>query len=412
MNWLRVSLTCAFALLLSACATVSSNYGSERTDQKGQAYYLPKGLIQITLVEVGGGFDVTVAGPIMIADTDYRLHADLRKPAFSDNDVTISIDPTTQLLDSVNILSTGQAKEIVENFYNATKYAGFQGGYRIEIFSGLYEPDEMDKASRDASAALSRYYRRICGEDGMSPVDPSRFSDCERFAALGVGEPNMVSITTDAKIGASTGESSIAKCGRGLCYRPLVPVKIRTVIADTYVSEDYYMVPDTTTVSYYTLPAGMFATQEYNLTFDQGVLITSEQKQQSEVLGFSRLPTEILKEIISAPVDAILGDRDNDQEPASPEGYGSFTGEGAPGAQLPSYFKSKTISIGSSPAASDPGFQSEYRDPGQSAFPAPQPGTGQGQGERRIIRRTIIEESVDPAQTPQTAPRPGSRPSP
>lgn len=403
MNWLRLSLTCACALLLGACATVSSNYGSERTDQKGQAYYLPKGLIQITLVEVGGGFDVTVAGPIMIADTNYRLHADLRKPAFSDNNVTISVDPTTQLLDTVNIVSTGQAGEIVENFYNVTKYAGFQGGYRIEIFSGLYEPDEMDKASSDASAALTRYFQRICGADGVSPPDPSRYSDCERFAALGIGEPGMVSIRTDGKIGAATGESSIAKCGRGLCYRPLVPVKIRTVIADTYVSEDYYMVPDTTTVSYYTLPAGMFATQEYNLTFDQGVLITSDQKQQSEVLGFSRLPTEILKEIIKAPVDAIRGDRQSQPEGDDAQSYRSFEGSGGSGGpEQPVYFKSKTISIGAAPGGQDQGYQSEFRSPSSSAYPGGQD-SGQAQGERRIIRRTVIEESIDPAAPPQTS---------
>lgn len=309
MNWLKFATTAAIALMLGACATVSSNYGNSRADQKGQAYYLPKGLIQVTIVEVGGQFNVTIAGPIMVADAQYRLHADLRKVALSDNNALIAIDPATQLLTTAQVLSTGRAHEVIENVYRAgSGFVGSYGGYApVEIFSGLYEPDAMDKASQDASNALTRYFVRTCGADGLTPSDPERYYDCERFRMLGIDQPGMVSISIDGPIGAATANDNIDKCGRGLCYRPLVPVKVRTVIAGTYVTEDYYMVPDTTTVSYYTLPSGMFATQEYNLTFDLGVLIQADQKQQSEVAGFASLPADILEEILSAPVNAIRG---------------------------------------------------------------------------------------------------------
>ena len=424
MNRLKIAATCAIALLLSACATVSSNYGNSRADQKGQAYYLPKGLIQVTLVEQAGQFNVTVAGPIMVADTDYRFHADLRKAALSDNNALVAIDPATQLLNTAQVVSTGRAKEIVENVYRATSgYAGaWQGGYApIEIFSGLYEPDQMAKASSDASAALTLYYRRTCGDDGRSPADPDRFEDCERYQILGIDRPGMISISTDGPIGAATANNNIGKCGRGLCYRPLVPVKIRTVIADTYVTEDFYMVPDTSTVSYFTMPSGMFATQEYNLTFDLGVLVQADQKQQSEVAGFASLPADILERILAAPVKAIRGKPKGETvytQRAYSRGAASFGG-GSTAGQPTSYFRTRTMTIGRSSAPVEAGFRAGFVDPG-AANTAPYPGdtTEEYRGssyfqggqtvviEREVLPNRVVRERRYPVRNSNANPDP------
>lgn len=396
MNWLRAAAACVVALSLGACATVSSNYGNSRADQKGQAYYLPKGLIQVSVVESGGQFNVTVAGPIMVADTDYRFHADLRKAALSDNNALVAIDPATQLLTTAQVVSTGRAKEVVENVYRATSgyAAGWQGYAPVEIFSGLYEPDQLDRASADASAALTSYFIRNCGEDGQSPIDPGGYQDCERYRMLGIDQPGMVSISTDGPVGAATANDTIGKCGRGLCYRPLVPVKVRTVIAGTYVSEDYYMVPDTKTVSYFTLPSGMFATQEYNLTFDLGVLVQADQKQQSEVAGFVSLPADILERIIAAPVKAIRG-RPKTSTVYTQRAYsGAGAFSGAPQAGQPlSYFNTKTISIGRSAAGGEAGYRASQYYPAPPAGAAQYPGANQGQASQQYSGSSYYEPS-------------------
>jgi hypothetical protein len=427
MNYLKLAAIAVIALALGACASVSSRYGNSRSDQQGQAYYLPKGLMQVRVTESNGQFNVTLAGPIMVADAQFRFHADLRETALSDNNAIVTVDPRTQLLTSAEVTSTGQAGEIIENFYRVGQpYAGFDGGYyTVEIFSGLYEVSELDRASSDASQALMQYFERRCGENGDLAADSYGAEDCARYQALGIDQPDMVAITVEGATGASTANTNISKCGRGLCYRPLVPVKIRAVVAGTFVTEDYYMIPDTSTVSYYLLRSGFFATQQYSLTFDQGVLVAVDQKQQSELLGFSRIPVEILKAIVSVPVSAIRGNGGGDSDDGDAEGgSGDLTGEagynggfedgGEGGADAPKYFKSRTIQLGNPINSSEPaGFRGQRPAPNSAPGSNSSPGGFTGNPSQQApgtsssgdAPAVIIERVIEPQGQVQTAPQ-------
>lgn len=367
MAWFRLAALALVAISLGACASISSRYGNDKVDQRGQAYYLPKGVIEVKVVETDGQFDITIAGPIMVADPQFRLHADLRKAAFSDNDLQIKVDPQSQLLTSANVKSIGRGREIIENLTRAapaSSYSSVEGGVPVTVFVGLYEPSQLVIAGEEASAALVTYFERLCGAPAQyAPYNPK----CDRFRDAGINQPNMIQLTAETATGASTSNTDLGKCRRGLCYRPLVPVKIRSVIAGTYISEDYYMVPDTSTVSYYTLPSGVFATQEYNLTFDKGVLIEVDQSTQSEVLGFSLLPTKVLKAIIAAPIDAIRGNGGGDGE-GNVQVQRSYSSDGS----LPRAYQSSTTPLGervtNTPAVSEPYIQQQAPYP-----PASQP---------------------------------------
>jgi hypothetical protein len=116
----------------------------------------------------------------------------------------------------------------------------------------------------------------------------------------------------------------------------------------------------------------MFSTQEYDLTFEQGVLVEVEQIQESEVLGFSRLPTQILREIIAAPVDAVTGrrtgtgapvtqtDRRTNRDDVRGGDGGGGRGDRSSDPGESSFNKTRTLTIGRSVTQ-----RRQFRDEGQ-----------------------------------------------
>ena len=83
------------------------------------------------------------------------------------------------------------------------------------------------------------------------------------------------------------------------------PVGIKTEIAKTFRQDDVFMIPDTSRVAFFALPAGAFANQRYQLKFDQGALIEVTSDTKSELVGFSTLPIKLITAIISAPGTAL-----------------------------------------------------------------------------------------------------------
>ncbi|MEM6475296.1 MAG: hypothetical protein AAF687_03940 [Pseudomonadota bacterium] len=385
MTWLKTATLALVALSLGACASISSSYGNARTDQKGQAYYLPKGLIQVEVIDLSGQINVTISGPVMVADREFRLHADLRKAAFADNNSLIKVEPQTQLLTTVNVTSVGRGRDIVENFARvAQTYQGSGAGQPVVVFSGLYEPSNLKAASDDANAALMAYFNRLCGDFGYG----EKSARCAQYRELGIDQPGVIALYTMGPTTASTANADLNKCEAGLCYRPLVPVHIRSVIAGTYVTDEYFMIPDTSTVSYFTVPSGVFATQEYNLMFDKGVLIEADQKTQSEVLGFSLLPTKVLKAIISAPIDAVRGDGGGDEGDGDDRGQARPYTSSAPNGRS---YQSNTTPLGEpvrnqvqqyqTQSGYDPRYQgSPVRRAPDAAVPAPNTDPGSTAG--------------------------------
>ena len=393
MNWLKALAVTVIAFSLGACATVSSRYGNDKVDQRGQAYYLPKGLIKVSVYEIGGAFDVVIGGPIMVADSDYRFHADLRKAAFSENDIVVEVDPSSMLLQSASVTSRGKVGEILEKVVRAASYTGRGTIERpVEIYSGLYDVDQMDLAGKEASAALNNYLLRFCGPDSRVK-GPYSQDECATFERQGLTDPGVISIANEVRPFASTANKDVGKCRRGLCYRPLVPVKIRSVVLGTYIQEDFFLVPDLSTVSYYTLPAGAFATQEYDLSFEDGVLKKADQKTESEVLGLVSLPVDVLQAIVDVPYNAIRGSDDGDGDGAAPAGqYGQ--GYQAQRTYAPvgesSHYKLIQFRLGT-PRASQQGYSISNEPRRFELVPPPPP--------------------VPQQQQPQTYPaRPGQRP--
>lgn len=346
----RLFLCCLAALLTAGCATVNSNLSSDSTlpaVERGVPYYLPKALVGVSLLRrTDDTFVVKVEAPIMVADSAYLFHADLRHGGFSDDTIEIKVDPTTSLLTSADISSTGRAADILEN---AAKTLGMlQGSGETAgetIFFGLYDPAAMAAASADANQALASYYGRLCGRYGdLSDAAYDRvkrdnkignaddlkdmadtLARCRLFRMMGVDSGTLISIALlgdDNKAldrGAIAallpepsvlGTDAVRACRRGVCYRPMMPIRIGTTIAGTYQSSDIFMIPARNRLSHAELTGGVFATQKYTLTFDKGALVTAKYDMDSEAVGIATLPVKLVTAFISGPA-TVLGLKSN-----------------------------------------------------------------------------------------------------
>jgi hypothetical protein len=331
--------TCLLALLLTACSTVNSNYaGADPRSkvQRGVPYYLPKAMVRVSVtLRTDDSFLLKVEAPVMVPDADYLFHADLRHGPLSDDVSEIKVDPSTSLLTNVDVTSTGRAAELLEN---AAKLFGMlQAGEQDageRIFFGLYDPADLSTASADANAAIRAYYTRQCGKYGdlsdaafASVQKQYRIAEaadvadmkvtlarCRVFQMHGVDKKDLVKI--ELLDGAALAAAPFAMlgndrpCTRGVCYRPMVPIRIGTTVADTYKNSDIFMVPDRSRLSHIELTAGAFANQKYVLGFDKGALVSAKFDTKSELVGFSTLPIKLITAVISGPAQ-MLGLKSN-----------------------------------------------------------------------------------------------------
>jgi hypothetical protein len=344
----------AAAYAVSGCATVNSNRqlahnaDGVKNINRGIPSYLPKGKIRVSIFHrTDNQFQVNLEGPIMVGDTDYQFHADLRHGILSDDDIDIKLDASTSLISSVTVDSKGKAAEFLEN---SAKALGMLQGADQKVgdpfFVREYDIDKLADATRDANLALVSYYNKICGVFGSSgDLSEQNLKDakakyklseesmkdlkatievCRIWKMTGMSSGNVIGITAYPSMDAVLSKPALAKlsasesqftlnataanktCAKGICYRPMVPVEIRLTLAGTYDKTTTFLVPDRSRINYAELNAGAFADQKYALTFDKGNLTGIKYTTKSELVGFSTLPVKLVSAIIAAP-GALLG---------------------------------------------------------------------------------------------------------
>jgi hypothetical protein len=97
-----------------------------------------------------------------------------------------------------------------------------------------------------------------------------------------------------------------AHCRRGICFRPRTSITIKASIPGRSVKTETFAVPDPRRVVLVPLRSGVFETQTYSLTFDNGVRVKQDQKSRSELVGLAELPFKLVKTALTVPGE-ILG---------------------------------------------------------------------------------------------------------
>jgi len=306
MRFFQVSTLIAF-MLLGGCATTAAH--PDIKGGRGISYHLPEGKVRVTLTDAGGTISVLLAGPIMLPDPGYRMRSTVPHGAISDDDVTIAVDPKTNLLTSVKVTSTGRLSEILEQ--------GLKGVLALEgsdetagqvFFQKLYSLEELEStAAAEANTAIRGHFATACRLRPATELTEAEKKSCKTMALIGAerGSPVSFAVSPSPTIAVPVGRSDSAldvrPCLSGVCYRPLKPYMVTLTVANAFTQSDLLLFPDRSVVNSVPLASGVFAQQKYDLGFTEGVLTTLTQNSKSELVGLTLMPVKLLTAVLSAP---------------------------------------------------------------------------------------------------------------
>jgi hypothetical protein len=321
----KAACVVATSFFVFGCATVTTTRPD--TDNVGIAYHLPEAWFKLTVTEVDGALTALVTAPIMAPDPSAQLISNIPAGAFSDNKVSIGVDPKTNLLTSFTATSVGKADDIITGaIKSALNLQGAATSSGTIIFDAIYPltPKGGNSASQSASAHIRSYVLSQCNGRELAEAEKPRCSALSTLTSanklplmITVGDevaPAPASSSGDQRVTEAQTFAAMAErttrdlpkgCAKGLCYRPMVPRIVQLAVGEVSRSSDIVLVPDTATVNWINLPSGFFATQKYTVTFTEGFPTTFERDGQSELVGLVKLPLTVIKAIISAPAEAL-----------------------------------------------------------------------------------------------------------
>lgn len=334
----RFLLPAALLLSMSACTTVDTR--SLASGAQGIAYQLPVGKMRLRVVEASGVVSVLLDGPFVVGDPDHALVARLPQSGVADNNVTVTVDAKTNLLNKVEVVSTGKLTEILTNVTKSVVFLQSSNEANgTTLFAGLYAVDDLPSAASAANAKLAEYFATVCGDvvAGRSPrysaqlkaagqeakdekaAAKERLLRCRKMADAGAGDAGTGSglIHIDVKpvaarqavAGADDGASGSGPdttvCMRGICYRPYRPREVTLGVRGAFQLSDVFLLPDPDSLIHVDLPSGVTAEQKYTLDFTDGVLTKYQRDGKSELVGLASLPFTIVEAALSAPASAL-----------------------------------------------------------------------------------------------------------
>lgn len=348
MRFVKTGILAALALgamALGGCATVQSS-SLEPTTSTGIPYSLPEGRLQLTIVEDKGKLSVQLGGPVVIPDQNHRMVAHLPHGGTSDNNVTITVDAATNLLEKVDATSTGKLSAIISSAVGSLAYQSSQSTSGVVLFDMLFEANEtaVNDVMTRVNDALKGYYEARCvtglallqnqhkkalKEAGYDPKPAlkERLVACRSLTEAGLGkEEPLISLTVGSntylakspptdpakEIETVTIKSGPAEtyglrqdCGLGVCFRAFKPVEVGLQMGDYLKKSGVFLIPDKESLVLINLRSGVFAEQKYVLTFTDGMLTSYTQNSQNELQGLVGLPGAIVADTIKKQTEAL-----------------------------------------------------------------------------------------------------------
>jgi hypothetical protein len=180
------------------------------------------------------------------------------------------------------------------------------------VFEGLYRLDELDRAMMEGNAALRSHQENVCR--AAVSTDQAATRRCSELRTLNATRGGAIQIETpdhrreQLPVLRASANVDLSPCAMGVCYRPLVPIRVRMSFAGQSSQTQTMLFPDEAQIIAVNLRSGVFADQKYELSFTDGVLTSYSQNSRSELVGLVSLPLTIVRTAIAAPAQ-LLGAR-------------------------------------------------------------------------------------------------------
>ncbi len=269
--YLRIA-SAALMLAVTGCASVQSTSLASDQATAGLVYRLPKKLIVVTYVvpEDGKPGAATVAASVALPDIATRYVANFSRNLIGKNTLEIGIG-TNGLLTSSKASTTSQIELILANL------AGAAGS--LSTFSAMPTSDTAPQCVTKGTYTTTYAFEDLV-RDGSG-----------RFCDLTVTVERIPGSTRPTKIAMGSGAQT------GYFYRTTVPIMVTVKYARFARSEERAVVllPDVESLEFLPVERSLFANNNAEFTFVDGIPTAYKQDVDGELLALSKLPAAVLK---------------------------------------------------------------------------------------------------------------------
>ena len=299
---LLIWISSAAVLTLQGCAIVRSVPAGEGGE--GIAYMLPRALLPVELVYDGSAFELRIASPVLVGDTDHTYVLQRRSNVFTSDNVVASVDPATGFLSAIAVSSADETVPAVIKLVSGLKAEAADAVTSEVIFRGLLDPDwDTDKViafNKRVSAAASAHVKRLALENTCKPdaaADP-----CKGINTL---TRDLATYSFEVEVeGAGVAARTPADCSAGFCYRINVPRSV-TLRGPGTSNSAVFGLPNRSPTFVMPLERWVFVKTTHDVKLEGGVFKSVTTDRPSSVLAVASAPLDLAKAVFSAVSEVV-----------------------------------------------------------------------------------------------------------
>lgn len=289
---------------LTACGSIVSS-SSTNPNTSGVAYMLPKALLPVELTEQAGVLMLAVKDPLLIGDETKRYVLERSSNPFSSDNVQVTVDPNTSLLQAVKVDSTDQSLSTVVKLVSSLKAeAADVGATSNLVFRALLDPDHLNpKFNEDLMAAAGKY---LDNRQAIACASPES-SDCKAVRKLiATVSDRSLKVELSSAVGkvdssaSDGGKAQSVSCSPGLCYRQNQPYVLTLTGPNGESNTVMALLPNGSPTYILPVERWAFVKSTHDIKLKDGILQSVTTDRPSSALAVAGAPVDAAKAVFGA----------------------------------------------------------------------------------------------------------------
>ncbi|MBI6952012.1 hypothetical protein [Pseudomonas sp. CCOS 191] len=290
-------------LTLTSCGSILSS-SSSSSNASGVAYMLPKALLPVELTENSGVLMLTVKEPLILGDQAQHYVLERSSNPFSSDNVQITVNPNTGLLQAVKVESTEQSLSTIVKLVSSIKAeAADIGAASNLVFRGLLDPSNMNEDFNESLMAATKGY--LNNRHAMACTKPDS-SDCKAVRKLiDTVSGRSFGVYLASGTAASVNKEQAVNCSPGLCYRQNQPYVLKLTGPNGESNTVMAMLPNGSPTYVLPVERWAFVKSTHDIKLQDGVLQSITTDRPSSALAVASAPVDGTKAVFGAIAEVL-----------------------------------------------------------------------------------------------------------
>jgi hypothetical protein len=334
--------------------------------------------LNVKLSDIEGDLVLTIGVPEYMADERYTYFLQYKPNPLSSDTAELTIDPQTNLLQTVNGTAEDKTSQIIVQLAKAAAMiAQAEAGAEIVIFERKIDPAD-DKVAvpalvSDMNTFATGHATRMYAKNNCT--DDNKTDKCVSYRTWKSGTPISFVVRKPLALNVEP-----ADCSLGVCYRAPAPYHIEFAFNGQYAYGTVVNLPNERPVLVLPLERTAFVKRVDNVEFEHGMLKKVHFEKPSEALEVASLPVTVMTSIFTSISTLIQAKIDlSDKEKGLAQAQTALL-------QAQKDLQDKRVAVAQAAAARQPGVLLSGSSSGQrsapklGSIPIPQPAAPGGLG--------------------------------